>query len=37
MLVCTADPRHFRAFINDQSFVRGVLDRFETDGGKEGG
>ena len=37
MLVCTEDGRHFRAFINDQSFVRGVLDRFETDGGKEGG
>ena len=37
MLVCTEDGRHFRAFINDKSFARGVLDRFETDGSKEGG
>ena len=36
MLVCPEDGRHFRAFINDQSFVRGVLDRLETHG-NEGG
>ena len=34
MLVCTEDGRHFRAFINDQRFVRGVLNSFEIDGGK---
>ena len=36
MLVCTEDGRHFRAFINDQIFVRGVLDRFRSDYGEEG-
>ena len=29
MLVCPRDGRHFRAFINDQAYVRQVLDRLE--------
>ena len=29
MLLCSKDARHFRAFINDQGFVRQVLDRVE--------
>ena len=32
MLVWTADGRHFRAFINDQAYVRSVLDRLESGG-----
>lgn len=32
MLVCTEDGRHFRAFINDQAYVRSVLDRLESGG-----
>lgn len=30
MLLCTADARHFRAFINDQAYVRSVLDGLES-------
>ena len=26
MLVCAADGRHFRAFINDQAYVRRILE-----------
>ena len=37
MLVCTTDGRHFRAFINDQAYVRGVLDGLESGGGEGGG
>ena len=29
MLACGRDGRHFRAFINDQDYVRGVLDRLK--------
>ena len=29
MLICTTDGRHFRGFINDQAYVRQVLDRLE--------
>ena len=29
MLVCGRDGRHFRAFVNDQEYVRGVLERLE--------
>ena len=29
MLICPADGRHFRAFINDQDFVAGVMSRLE--------
>ena len=29
MMRCTKDGRHFRAFINDQAYVRQVLDRLE--------
>ncbi len=29
MLVCGRDGRHFRAFINDQEYVRQVLERVE--------
>ena len=29
MLLCSRDGRHFRAFINDQAFVAGVLARLE--------
>ena len=30
MLMCRRDGRHFRAFVNDQAYVRGVLDRLES-------
>ena len=30
MLVCPADGRHFRGFINDHAYVSGVLDRLEA-------
>ena len=36
MWICPEDGRHFRAFINDQNFVRGVLDGLES-GNDEGG
>ena len=29
MLICSKDGRHFRAFINDQEYVRGVVERAE--------
>ncbi len=29
MLLCAHDPRHFRGFINDRSYVDGVLSRLE--------
>ena len=29
MLVCLVDGRHFRAFINDREYVRGVFDLIE--------
>ena len=32
MLVCPRDGRHFRAFINDASYVRQVLERLEDKG-----
>jgi hypothetical protein len=33
MLICDKDPRHFRGFITDQDYIRGVLDkRKETNG-----
>ena len=35
MLVCTTDGRHFRAFINDQVYVRSVLDGLESSGGAD--
>ncbi len=28
-LICPRNPRHFRAFIHDQAFVRRVLDSLE--------
>jgi hypothetical protein len=28
-LICPVDARHFRAFFNDQGFVKGVLDSLE--------
>ena len=37
MLICTEDGRHFRAFINDQAYVRGVLDGLESGPGEGGG
>ena len=30
MLMCGRDGRHFRAFVNDQAYVQGVLDRLES-------
>ena len=30
MLMCGRDARHFRAFVNDQKYVRAVLARLET-------
>lgn len=32
MLVCPVDGRHFRGFINDQDYVKGVLERLEQSG-----
>ena len=32
MLVCPVDGRHFRGFINDQDYVKGVLERLEGKG-----
>ena len=29
MLICAHDARHFRGFINDRTFVDGVLSRLE--------
>jgi hypothetical protein len=29
MLLCGNDPRHFRGFVNDRSFVDSVLSRLE--------
>ncbi len=29
MLLCAQDPRHFRGFINDRTYVDGVLSRLE--------
>jgi hypothetical protein len=29
MLICSKDGRHFRAFINDGSYVRRVIDHLE--------
>jgi hypothetical protein len=29
MLICQADGRHFRGFINDQSYVKEVLSKLE--------
>lgn len=44
MLVCDVDPRHFRGFITDQEFIRGVMEsRTKTNiakkvvGGRGGG
>ena len=30
MLICAQDGRHFRGFINDRTFVGGVLSRLES-------
>jgi hypothetical protein len=30
MLICPQDGRHFRAFINDQAYVRQVLEKLEA-------
>ncbi len=30
MLVCPQDGRHFRAFITDQPYVKGVMDNLES-------
>jgi hypothetical protein len=35
MVICPQDGRHFRGFINDQVFMRGVLDRLEALGQNE--
>ena len=32
MLICRADGRHFRGFINDRTYVRQVLERLENIG-----
>ena len=32
MLVCPVEGRHFRGFINDQDYVKGVLERLERSG-----
>jgi hypothetical protein len=32
MLICSADGRHFRGFINDQAYVKQVLDKLEASG-----
>ena len=30
MLVCREEPRHFRGFVNDQAYVRRVIERLEA-------
>jgi hypothetical protein len=30
MLICPADGRHFRGFINDQDYVKQVLSKLEA-------
>ena len=30
MLICSRDGRHFRAFISDREYVRGILDSVEV-------
>ena len=30
MLICANDGRHFRAFINDQAYVRQILTRLDS-------
>ncbi len=30
MLLCPVSGKHFRAFVNDQEFVRQVIDRLEA-------
>jgi hypothetical protein len=30
MLICPADGRHFRGFINDQGYVKEVLSKLEA-------
>ena len=37
MLLCARDGRHFRGFINDRSFVDGVLTRLEGHTPSSGG
>jgi hypothetical protein len=29
MLICPQDGRHFRGFINDQTYVKGVMAKLE--------
>ena len=37
MTICPQDGRHFRGFISDRTFVRGVLERLEAGKMNEGG
>jgi len=37
MVVCPRDGRHFRGFISDQAYVKGVLSNAEGGMGIEGG
>ena len=37
MVVCPRDGRHFRGFISDQAYVKGVLSNAERGMGTEGG
>ena len=30
MLICSRDARHFRAFVNDQEYVRQILNKLES-------
>jgi hypothetical protein len=30
MLICPQDGRHFRGFINDQTYVKGVMAKLEN-------
>jgi len=30
MLKCAADPRHFRAFVGDRTYITQVLDQLEA-------
>ena len=36
MLICPKDGRHFRAFVTDQHYMRGVLARLESQTGVNG-
>jgi hypothetical protein len=35
MVICSRDGRHFRGFVGDQTYVRGLIDRVEKNHAEE--